>query len=63
MRELFPLFGMGTLELGTHYHCIPTSHTRDTVGRVGPFITISPSITYLLAGGAATFRLCEGDIL
>ena len=47
------MFGTGTLELGTHYHGTPTSHTRDTVGRVGPFITISPSITHLLADGAA----------
>ena len=34
MRELSPLFGTGSLELGTHYHCTPTSHTRDTVRRV-----------------------------
>ena len=36
MRELSPLFGTGTLELGTHYHCTPNSHTRDTVRRVDP---------------------------
>ena len=34
MRELSPLFDTGSLELGTHYHCTPTSHTRDTVRRV-----------------------------
>ena len=34
MRELSLLFGTGSLELGTHYHCTPTSHTRDTVRRV-----------------------------
>ena len=40
MRELSPLFGTGTLELGTHYQ---TSHTHDTVRRVGPFFAITPS--------------------
>ena len=37
MKQLSPLFGTSTLELGTHYHCTPTSHTRDTVRRVEPF--------------------------
>ena len=40
MRELSPLFGTGTLELGTHYHFTPTSHTRDIVRRVGPFLPL-----------------------
>ena len=62
MRELSPLFGMGTLELGTHYHCTPTSHTRDTVRRVDLFITISPSRTNVLPD-SCDFRLCKGGIL
>ena len=35
-----PLFDTGTLELGTHYHCTPTSYTRDTGRRVGPFLPL-----------------------
>ena len=53
MRELSPLFGTGTLELGTHYHCTPTSHTRDTVRRVGPFFTITQSRAHVLSDRAA----------
>ena len=59
MRELSPLFGTGALELGTHYHCTPTSHTRDTVRRVDHFITISSSRTHVLPD-SYDFRLCEG---
>ena len=40
MRALSPLFGTGTLELGTHYHFTPTSNTRDTVRKVGPFLPL-----------------------
>ena len=60
MRELSPLFGTGTLELGTHYHCTPTSHTRDTVRRVDLFITISPSITHMLPDRAAILDFAKG---
>ena len=56
MRELSPLFGTGTLELGIHYHCTPTSHTRDTVRKVDLFITISPSRTHVLPD-SCDFRL------
>ena len=62
MRELSPLFSTGTLELSTHYHCTPTSHTRDTVRRVDLFITISPSRTHVLHD-SCDFRLCEEGIL
>ena len=60
MRELSPLFGTGTLELGTYYHCTPTSHTRDTVRRVDPFITISPSRTHVLPDRAAILDFAKG---
>ena len=60
MRELSPLFGMGTLELGTHYHCTPTSDTRDTVRRVDPFITIPPSRTDVLPDRAAILDFAKG---
>ena len=60
MRELSPLFGMGTLELGTHYHCTPTSHTRDTVRRVDPFITISLSRTHVLPDRTAILDFAKG---
>ena len=59
MRELCSLFGTGTLELGTHYHCTPTNHTRDTVRRDDLFITISPSKTHVLPD-SCDFRLCIG---
>ena len=61
MRELSPLFGMGTLELGTNYHCTPTSHTCDTVRRVDPFITISPSRTHVLPDRAAILNFAKGE--
>ena len=60
MRKLSPLFGMGTLELGTHYHCTLTSHTRDTVRKVDLFITISPSRTHVLADRAAILDFMQG---
>ena len=60
MRELSPLFGMGTLELGTHYHCTLTSHTRDTVRRVGPFFAITPSRTHVLPDRAAILDFAKG---
>ena len=54
------MFGTSTLELGTHYHCTPTSHTRDTVRRVDPFITISPSRTRLLPDRVAILDFAKG---
>ena len=60
MRELSPLFGTGTLELGTHYHCTPTSHTRDTVRRVDPCITISPNRTHVLPDRATILDFVKG---
>ena len=60
MRELSPLFGTGTLELGTHYHCTPTSHTRDTVRRVDLFITITPSRTHVLPDTAVILDFAKG---
>ena len=60
MRELSPLFGTGTLELGTHYHCTPTSHTRDTVRRVDPFITISQNRTHALPDRAVILDFAKG---
>ena len=60
MRELSPLFGTDTLELGTHYHYTRTSHTRDTVRRVDHFITISPSRTHVLPDRAAILDFAKG---
>ena len=60
MRELSLLFGIGTLELGTHYYFTPTSHTRDTVRRVGPFLTITLSRAHMLTDRAATLDLTKG---
>ena len=60
MRELSPLVGTGALELGTHYHCTPTSHTRDTVRRVDLFITISPSRTHVLPDRAGILDFAKG---
>ena len=60
MRELSPLFGTGSLELGTHYYCTPTSHTRDTVRRVGPFFTITPSRAHVLPDRAAILDFAKG---
>ena len=55
-----PLFGMGTLELGTHYHCTPTSHTSDTVRRVGPSFTITLSRARMLSDRAAILDFAKG---
>ena len=55
MRELSPLFGTGTLELGTHYHC-----TCDTVRRVGPFFTITLSRAHVLSARAAILDFAKG---
>ena len=60
MRELSPLFGTGTLELGTHYHSTPTSHTHDTVRRVDLFIIISSSRTHVLPDRAAILDFAKG---
>ena len=60
MRELSPLFGTGTLELGTHYHCTLTSHTRDTVRRVTPFFIITPNRAHVLTDGAAILDFAKG---
>ena len=60
MRELSPLFGTGTSELGTHYHCTPTSHKRDTVRRVDLFITISPSRIHVLPDKATILDFAKG---
>ena len=60
MREHSPLFGTDTLELGIHYHCTPTSHTRDTVRRVDSFITISPSRTHVLPDRNAILDFAKG---
>ena len=60
MRELSPFFGTGTLELGTHNHCTPTSHTRNTVRRVDLFITISPSRTHVLPDRAVILNFAKG---
>ena len=54
------MFGTGTLELGTHYHCTPTSHTRDAVRRVDLFITISLSRTHVLPDKAAILDFAKG---
>ena len=60
MRVLSPLFGKGTLELGTYYHFTPTSHTRDTFGRVGSFFTITPSRAHMLPDRAAILDFAKG---
>ena len=51
---------MGTLELGTHYHCIPTSHIRFTVRRVGSFFTITLSRAHMLPDRAAILDFVKG---
>ena len=55
-----PLVGTDTLELGTHYHFTLTSHTQDTVRRVGCFFAITPSRAHVLTDRAVTLNFAKG---